>query len=204
MLHHTPPPQQWLEVPTCLSEVVHWSAIPSLERTHTSIQAHIEALTRQGQALRNQFILTLQVHHCMPRHTQRESRQIEPNTLNTNILRQAGYAPPQTAYGAYQYPGYDQPQTSTGYIPPLYPPYSNPEDPAVVRMVNDRPKAQCWEHGCNGRQFSTFSNLLRHQREKSGKAQKSTCDRCGAEFTRTTARNGINSRRILSKAFFNI
>ncbi|KAF4629135.1 hypothetical protein G7Y89_g9006 [Cudoniella acicularis] len=59
-----------------------------------------------------------------------------------------------------------------------------------VRVVHSRPKPQCWEHGCNGRQFSTFSNLLRHQREKSGAAAKSSCPNCGAEFTRTTARNG--------------
>ncbi|CAG8973147.1 hypothetical protein HYALB_00008678 [Hymenoscyphus albidus] len=59
-----------------------------------------------------------------------------------------------------------------------------------VRVVTSRPKPQCWEHGCNGRQFSTFSNLLRHQREKSGAAAKSSCPNCGAEFTRTTARNG--------------
>lgn len=61
---------------------------------------------------------------------------------------------------------------------------------AGVRVVQSRPKPQCWEHGCNGRQFSTFSNLLRHQREKSGHANKSVCPNCGAEFTRTTARNG--------------
>ncbi|KAF1810579.1 hypothetical protein P152DRAFT_450952 [Eremomyces bilateralis CBS 781.70] len=59
-----------------------------------------------------------------------------------------------------------------------------------VRILHSRPKPQCWDHGCNGRQFSTFSNLLRHQREKSGTASKSNCPRCGAEFTRTTARNG--------------
>ncbi|KAK6071190.1 hypothetical protein SCUP234_00695 [Seiridium cupressi] len=59
-----------------------------------------------------------------------------------------------------------------------------------VRVVQSRPKPQCWEHGCNGRQFSTFSNLLRHQREKSGQAAKASCPNCGAEFTRTTARNG--------------
>nr|CEG03764.1 unnamed protein product [Fusarium acuminatum CS5907] len=33
-------------------------------------------------------------------------------------------------------------------------------------------------------------NLLRHQREKSGQAAKASCPNCGAEFTRTTARNG--------------
>ncbi|KAL8942177.1 MAG: hypothetical protein Q9211_001507 [Gyalolechia sp. 1 TL-2023] len=59
-----------------------------------------------------------------------------------------------------------------------------------VRILENPRKPQCWDHGCNGRQFSTFSNLLRHQREKSGTATKSYCPRCGAEFTRTTARNG--------------
>lgn len=63
-------------------------------------------------------------------------------------------------------------------------------DSTSIPVLNQRPKPQCWEHGCNGRQFSTFSNLLRHQREKSGTASKSYCPKCGAEFTRTTARNG--------------
>ncbi|RFU29673.1 hypothetical protein B7463_g6650, partial [Scytalidium lignicola] len=66
----------------------------------------------------------------------------------------------------------------------------SPEPGDHVRVVHSRPKPQCWEHGCNGRQFSTFSNLLRHQRERSGVAAKSVCPNCGAEFTRTTARNG--------------
>jgi len=35
---------------------------------------------------------------------------------------------------------------------------------------------------------STFSNWLRHVREKSGAAKKLTCPNCGAEFTRTTLR----------------
>lgn len=61
---------------------------------------------------------------------------------------------------------------------------------ADFEIMPSRPKPQCWEHGCNGRQFSTFSNLLRHQREKSGSAMKAICPYCGTEFTRTTARNG--------------
>jgi hypothetical protein len=64
------------------------------------------------------------------------------------------------------------------------------ESTESIRVVQNRPKPQCWDHGCNGRKFSTFSNLLRHQREKSGVATKSSCPNCGAEFTRTTARNG--------------
>ncbi|OBT60697.1 hypothetical protein VE03_09830 [Pseudogymnoascus sp. 23342-1-I1] len=64
------------------------------------------------------------------------------------------------------------------------------DSPDTVRVVHSRPKPQCWDHDCNGRKFSTFSNLLRHQREKSGMASKPACPKCGAEFTRTTARNG--------------
>ena len=67
---------------------------------------------------------------------------------------------------------------------------AGPEGQNHPRVSGARPKPQCWEHGCNGRPFSTFSNLLRHQREKSGTAAKSSCPRCGAVFTRTTARNG--------------
>ena len=52
------------------------------------------------------------------------------------------------------------------------------------------PKPVCWDHGCNGRQFSTFSNLLRHQRAKAGISNKPCCPRCGAEFTRVSARDG--------------
>ncbi|KFY57467.1 hypothetical protein V497_05551 [Pseudogymnoascus sp. VKM F-4516 (FW-969)] len=70
-------------------------------------------------------------------------------------------------------------------------PTSAPQESAdTVRVVHSRPKPQCWDHDCNGRKFSTFSNLLRHQREKSGMASKPSCHKCGAEFTRTTARNG--------------
>ena len=95
------------------------------------------------------------------------------------------------------YSPYDHPSSSLG--PPPSAPLPNlssnqssgPQSSGVMpRILNSRPKPQCWEHGCNGRQFSTFSNLFRHQREKSGTAAKSTCPRCGAEFTRTTARNG--------------
>ena len=69
-------------------------------------------------------------------------------------------------------------------------PVSSMHDQDGIRVLASRPKPQCFDHGCNGRQFSTFSNLLRHQREKSGSASKAICPHCGTEFTRTTARNG--------------
>jgi hypothetical protein len=50
-------------------------------------------------------------------------------------------------------------------------------------------ESRCWRHGCNGRKFSTHSNLIRHQVEK-GKARPNfVCPVCGAYFSRTTARN---------------
>ncbi|OJI98634.1 hypothetical protein ASPVEDRAFT_477575 [Aspergillus versicolor CBS 583.65] len=82
-----------------------------------------------------------------------------------------------------------QPLMSSGTV------YSSPESTPVStdiqnpRVVSYRPKPQCFDHGCNGREFSTFSNLLRHQREKSGVVAKAECPNCGAVFTRTTARN---------------
>jgi len=42
-------------------------------------------------------------------------------------------------------------------------------------------QAQCWEHGCNGRQFSTFSNLLAISGEIRT-AAKATCPNCGARI----------------------
>ena len=48
---------------------------------------------------------------------------------------------------------------------------------------------RCWEHGCNGRKFSTRSNLVRHRIENSKARPVCSCPQCGAVFSRTTARN---------------
>ncbi|KAI3332298.1 hypothetical protein HD806DRAFT_188888 [Xylariaceae sp. AK1471] len=103
--------------------------------------------------------------------------------------------PPSTQSLSSQYSSRASSMSESGIMYPVQPPVlpsGNPPatDAGHVRVVQSRPKPQCWEHGCNGRQFSTFSNLLRHQREKSGQAAKASCPNCGAEFTRTTARNG--------------
>ncbi|KAF4862810.1 putative C2H2-type zinc-finger transcription factor orf8 [Colletotrichum siamense] len=118
---------------------------------------------------------------------------------------QSGYPPMAPAYsmGGMDYSNQFQPPAQYGRpplsvsqdpmmygVPPSMAPGAGADQGGHVRVVQSRPKPQCWEHGCNGRQFSTFSNLLRHQREKSGQAAKATCPNCGAEFTRTTARNG--------------
>jgi hypothetical protein len=103
------------------------------------------------------------------------------------------YAPlPITLYPISASPAASYPSYET--LPGLAPPGAgavpgNQSNGVMPRILNSRPKPQCWEHGCNGRQFSTFSNLKRHQREKSGAGAKSYCPRCGADFTRNTARN---------------
>ncbi|EFE36080.1 uncharacterized protein ARB_05017 [Trichophyton benhamiae CBS 112371] len=68
--------------------------------------------------------------------------------------------------------------------------YPHSPSPTALSEADLRSKPQCWDHGCNGRSFSTFSNLLRHQREKAGLSVKAECPYCGAAFTRSTARNG--------------
>ncbi|PFH59683.1 hypothetical protein XA68_12035 [Ophiocordyceps unilateralis] len=102
------------------------------------------------------------------------------------------YPPAYGGAGEYsaRTPGLPLPQDAAMLYPMQTMSTSGGQEDSQVRVVQSRPKPRCWEHGCNGRQFSTFSNLLRHQREKSGQAAKATCPNCGAEFTRTTARNG--------------
>lgn len=113
-------------------------------------------------------------------------------TRSPSLYDANGYNP---AFTSASPPQAFQPAHSLSYPPPVVSSNVGQPQPRMngetqVRVLNQRPKPQCWEHGCNGRQFSTFSNLLRHQREKSGTAAKSYCPKCGAEFTRTTARNG--------------
>ncbi|PPJ54529.1 hypothetical protein CBER1_02513 [Cercospora berteroae] len=110
-----------------------------------------------------------------------------PNIYESNPYGQAYTTapPPPQVYGSNQYA--PPPFVGSSVNENLPKPVGGDSS---IRVLNQRPKPQCWEHGCNGRQFSTFSNLLRHQREKSGTSAKSYCPKCGAEFTRTTARNG--------------
>jgi len=112
-----------------------------------------------------------------------------PNLYDSGMYAQPfSTAPPQhQTYAPSQSMSYPPPFLGSSVNEVLAKPLGSDSS---IRVLNQRPKPQCWEHGCNGRQFSTFSNLLRHQREKSGTASKSYCPKCGAEFTRTTARNG--------------
>lgn len=66
---------------------------------------------------------------------------------------------------------------------------SRPEDltgeklqAGMVPTQNQIPR--CWEHDCNGREFSTWSNLARHKRERSKDHIRSQCSICGMSFSR--------------------
>ncbi|KAI1170166.1 hypothetical protein F4777DRAFT_135497 [Nemania sp. FL0916] len=63
------------------------------------------------------------------------------------------------------------------------------DGPIDDRLAERDEKPRCWEHGCNGREFSSKSNLMRHMKEKSGASNKCTCPLCGAIFTRSSARD---------------
>lgn len=58
------------------------------------------------------------------------------------------------------------------------------EDNTSVRRSTQTPSEPiCYEHGCNGRRFSSFENYRRHVREKDPE-RTVTCLLCDAKFTR--------------------
>jgi hypothetical protein len=57
---------------------------------------------------------------------------------------------------------------------------------STINTVADR---TCFEHGCDGRLFSSRSNFRRHQREKAQQARLSECPVCHAKFYRRWTRN---------------
>lgn len=66
-------------------------------------------------------------------------------------------------------------------------------------------EVRCWDHGCEGRKFSSLGNYRRHLREKNGQAKVHPCPDCGRVFTRSTARNfhresgtcGLSARQLM-------
>ncbi|KAI5271214.1 hypothetical protein E4T47_05457 [Aureobasidium subglaciale] len=62
-------------------------------------------------------------------------------------------------------------------------------------LSNGRELPRCWNSCCNGRTFSTQSNLVRHQREKRGVGTDLKCSFCGVEFSRSSARKTHEAER---------
>jgi hypothetical protein len=54
----------------------------------------------------------------------------------------------------------------------------------VSSLAEFMQEPRCYEHGCEGRRFSSMSNLRRHQRERNRLVRRMTCPWCGASFYR--------------------
>jgi len=67
---------------------------------------------------------------------------------------------------------------------PLSPASTSPIVGHVSRSV-----IRCYDHGCDGRTFSSISNYRRHQRERAGQSPVCFCPRCGAAFYRRWTRD---------------
>ena len=67
--------------------------------------------------------------------------------------------------------------------------HSYVQDPNI-----NKGQVQCWQHGCNGRTFSSLSNYRRHCREK-GLNRQPTCPECGRGFSRRGARDSHYQKR---------
>lgn len=82
-------------------------------------------------------------------------------------------------------------------------PAEHNESPPTERVpVPPEPSSSraCFDHGCNGRVFSSRSNLLRHQRERTPFARLLVCPMCGTTFYRLWTRDqhikGARCRRL--------
>ncbi|KAI5868663.1 hypothetical protein GGS23DRAFT_592420 [Durotheca rogersii] len=182
--------------PVSMHEFSSASPVPVYTTAPAQISLLAEpATTMAGSYMSSYSTSPLPDHSHSPMFTPQFSPMPHGDYMGLNYS--PGYPPPPSAHSlSSQYSRPSPPMHDSGMMYPVQAPPVLSSGSAVsqeaghVRVVQSRPKPQCWDHGCNGRQFSTFSNLLRHQREKSGQAAKATCPNCGAEFTRTTARNG--------------
>jgi hypothetical protein len=69
---------------------------------------------------------------------------------------------------------------------------TEPLSPASTSPIGghvSRPVIRCYDHGCDGRTFSSISNYRRHQRERAGQSPVCFCPRCGAAFYRRWTRD---------------
>ncbi|KAI0848342.1 hypothetical protein F5Y00DRAFT_90741 [Daldinia vernicosa] len=172
------------------------SPVPVYSTAPSQISLLAEPATTMAGSYMSSYSTSPLPDHGSPMFTSHFSSLPPADYLGLNYS--PGYPPPPPSAHSLssQYSRPSPPMHESGMMYPVQAPQvlssgnGATQEAGHVRVVQSRPKPQCWEHGCNGRQFSTFSNLLRHQREKSGQAAKATCPNCGAEFTRTTARNG--------------
>ncbi|KAF2259140.1 hypothetical protein CC78DRAFT_586298 [Lojkania enalia] len=143
---------------------------------------------------------------------------IQRKSLSKGVMStsppQTGYLSPSSNLQSYPYPSIDPnlpgqslwSRTTSFPLKSLYPQTSHRNEPLASREsqvvgavpLDSLPKFQCWQHGCNGRKFSTLKNLLRHKKEKASGA-KIKCLICGQQFTRRSARTSHIKKNICKK-----
>jgi hypothetical protein len=68
-------------------------------------------------------------------------------------------------------------------------------------ILTQKTTFQCWDHGCDGRKFSSLSNYRRHCRERNATSEALICcPYCGQNFTRTSGRDAHIERGRCYKA----
>ncbi|KAI5269508.1 hypothetical protein E4T47_07003 [Aureobasidium subglaciale] len=77
-------------------------------------------------------------------------------------------------------------------------PHENPVYKSA--SINSRKDLQCWDHGCQGRAFSSRSNLRRHQREQDARVKLLPCPFCGTTFYRKWTRDQHVARMSCKKS----
>jgi hypothetical protein len=75
---------------------------------------------------------------------------------------------------------------------------SSPPESSTQHAASDGSEEQtrfiCWDHGCQGRVFTTYSNLRRRCRKRSETPEKTTCEGCGRQFSRPAAKTRHQDR----------
>lgn len=77
---------------------------------------------------------------------------------------------------------------------------SNNEQWPTTKPSKQELPVQCWQHGCNGRSFSSLSNYRRHIRERS--KPPAMCQLCGQRFSRKGARDAHQAQQRCKVVYF--
>ena len=114
--------------------------------------------------------------------------------LGYNVLATDASATPCTNQDTNQLPPNERNIASSNITEESLCVASDPEGSQVRDFNLNTIQLQCWQHGCNRKEFSSLSNYRRHCREKKLN-RLYTCPRCGRSFSRTAARDSHYQKR---------
>lgn len=125
--------------------------------------------------------------------TRRGPYQSTPCRTSHSTHSSSPWSPQKRSGGPIIYsdaPIREPPNSATEFTPSAHGLQSGATRPPQYESAKAKQmEIRCWEHGCEGRKFSSLGNYRRHLREKNGQAKVYPCPECGRVFTRSTARN---------------